>query len=449
MQSAQIKAEQPIYKLTLTKAAATTYTYLLPDEACRLLPFRHTESPYSHRATALLDNGDGALTSIDFRGYTAVLSYGAVTTTGNEYSATAPLLCTAQQLVDNWGRLTCELTLIGIPDLMDMDEASESYVPEKTDPKTVKTILRQIAGDTGETILTCFSHCTLYNVSFDSEDSLIDTYRPGNSFRIMEGGSRLEAWRRALRVTGCVSRIQNDGKIHVFAPTVSGTSYDASYSLSAGAHVFFSKAYRSRIPDPAYVSVKNIIGETEYSGYAEDTDVAAADRRRRFYREKVISTAQANAIAAAILQNAQLDAEQGSGSVPMDCGAEVYDYVNIVDSHEGDDRTGNIGQLQRYFAPRTFNMDFQFGGVEARMPLPIAGTPTPQTPSSKTTSPDYSSNFTSLYKAINDLYDNQQQIIDNMNKIIDYAGREDMVLNTLHVKERLIIPVRRPDGSAL
>jgi hypothetical protein len=221
--------------------------------------------------------------------------------------------------------------------------------------------------------------------------------------------------------------------------------------LVEGAHNFFSKAYRVRIPDPAYIQVRSLVGETAYSGYAQDTGVPAADRRRRFYREKVVSNAQATSIAEALLQHAQLDAEQGSGSVPMDCGAEVYDWVNVVDSREGDNRTGNIGQLQRYFAPRQFNMDFHFGGIEARTPLPIIGDPVNGTPTgtpgkgSQTggLSPEAIAN---LYKAINDLYDNQAQMATFTNKLIDYVNRDEWVIARLHVKEQLIIPAWPPAG---
>ena len=56
-----------------------------------ILSIKHTEDPYTHRAEAVLDNSGGAFTGNDYKGWQAVISYGAVTPSGDEYSDTTPL----------------------------------------------------------------------------------------------------------------------------------------------------------------------------------------------------------------------------------------------------------------------------------------------------------------------------------------------------------------------
>jgi len=201
----------PAIKVVLTKDE-TEYTL----EEDRILSINHIEEPdHINAKGTLFHNADGYFTDKDLKGFKAVASYGLDTGAGKEYSATSPMWVTWQQLDSAPGKLTCELTLLGIPDLMDLDEASASYIPDSTDTKTVKTLLREIAGDSGVTHLACFNHTQKYDMVFDSEDDLIDVYQPKDSFRIYTGGSRWAAFRRLLSYTGCVQRIGNDGKIHI------------------------------------------------------------------------------------------------------------------------------------------------------------------------------------------------------------------------------------------
>ena len=181
---------KPAIKITLTHGEDT---FVL--ELDRLKKLNHLEEPYRANAKEVeLDNSDGYFTDKDLKGYKAVISYGLVTASGTKYSDTAPLWVIWQQLFSAQGKLTCQLTMLGIPDLMDEDDASDSYIPTEADTKTVKTLLTEIITAT----LACYSHCQAYEVVFDSEDSLIDSYRPKDGFRIYTGGSRLAAIKRLV-----------------------------------------------------------------------------------------------------------------------------------------------------------------------------------------------------------------------------------------------------------
>lgn len=344
---------EPLIKITLTHGEDTVVL-----ELDRLKKLNHIEEPYRANAREVeFDNSDGYFTDKDFKGYKAVISYGLVTASGKKYSDTAPLWVIWQQLYSAQGKLTCQLTMVGIPDLLDEDDASESYIPTEADTKTVKTLLTQIITAT----LACYNHCQAYEVVFDSEDSLIDSYRPKDGFRIYTGGSRLAAIKRLLDYTKCVSRYCNDGKVHILQPTISGESYDYQYSLESG-HTFFSKAYRKTLVIPNYIVVKsNADDDPQYSGFASDAEAYALMPKRQYKATRLQSNAQATSIAEAVLARYQLDAEMGSADVPMNCGAEIFDYIKVTDQREDDYRIGNIGSITRKYLPGKYTMNFSIG----------------------------------------------------------------------------------------
>lgn len=343
-----------LVKVVLTHGVSS-YTYTRD----RILDIKHTEEPYTQRAELKLDNSDGALTSLDLKGYQAVISYGAVTTAGEEYSACAPLWVMSQKFNSSPGKLDCILELAGIPNLMADDKASTSYIPTSADVKTVKTLSGEILGAT----LACFNHCAAYEVAWDSEDGLIDSLKPRDSFRIYVGGSRLAAVRRLLSYTKCVMRAGADGSVHIFEPVTTGAVYDYEYSLESG-HTFFSKAYRHRLVVPNYIVVMSQPDdEPQYSGHAQDNESYALLPKRDYEQMRLESDAQAASIAGAILAGHRLWSEAGDASVPLNAGAEVFDYVKVTDERENDFRIGTLGSLTRRYTAGSplWRMTFSFG----------------------------------------------------------------------------------------
>mgnify|MGYP001050696358 CR=1 FL=1 len=328
-----------------------------------ILSLEHTEETYSHSAKAVLDNSDGAFSANDYRGWQADISYGAVTGCGEEYSACAPLWILNQEILSSCGRLICLLSMAGIPDMLAEDRASCAYMPPDTDSKTVKDLVREIMGDSGVTMIACFDHCRYYDVVFDSEDSITGSYCPRDGFRIYMNGSRLSALKRLLDNTYCVMRFGGDGKVHILEPSTGGTGYDYQYQL-AGGHTFFSGAYRSSLVIPNYVVVCSHPGDSpQYSGYASDGESIGAFREMRYQKyARVDSNEQAESIAAALLYRFRLGAKRGEASVPMNCGAELFDYVSISDGRCGEWRYGNIGSITRKYSPGSYKMKFSFGG---------------------------------------------------------------------------------------
>jgi len=345
-----------IYKVVLTKGAST-YTY----EEDRILPSKHDEEPYSHRATIVLDNSDGEFDSKDLKGYSGVISYGMVTSAGKEYSATAPVLVIDQQYNSLSGKLTCDLELEGIPNLMAQDEASENYIPDESDTETIKTLVNAIAGAT----LDCFNHCHAYEVVWDTGyDSLADTYKPKDSFRIYTRGSRLASLRRVLDYTANVARFEADGKIHILKPVTTGTTYDYEYNLESG-HTIFSKAYRNSLVFPNKIVVKSNVGDDpSYSGSAQVDGYASLPdevKKTTYILTRLQSNSEADNMATALITKAEMWSKRGAAEVPINVGSEVFDYVKVTDQRQGDSRTGNLGYIHRRFGEGKWAMTFGFG----------------------------------------------------------------------------------------
>ena len=419
------RIRKALAKIVLT-SGATTKTYQ-ETGANPILDIKRSAAPWNQTAQVVLDNSDGVLTDLDLKGYKGVISFGATTSAGAEYSAKPPLWVIGYQLL-SWatgksGRLTCSLSLAGIPNLLGEDKANVIYAPDDTDTKTVKTLIRQIAGDTGETILTCYNHTTLYNVVFDSEDALIDVFQPKDGFRISVGSNRRDKLKELLSYTNCVARFENDGKIHIFVPVIStstawvantayvvgdtviptvaneveykcttaGTSgasqptwptevgetvsdgtvtwtvsYDYDYRLASTYHTFFNKSYRKRLVIPNYQVVESHPSHGDgFTGFAEDTESSdLMEIRATPLQLRLASNAQATSIATARIAHYKLDAERGSGFSPMNVGAEEYDFVKIKDSREVDYRVGNVGYINEHYTPGRFEFDFRFGSIE-------------------------------------------------------------------------------------
>lgn len=353
----QAGAVNVLYKIVLTKGA-TTYTY----DKTRILPSGHDEEPYSHRATIVLNNHDSGLDDIDLRGFKGVISYGAISSAGEEYSATAPVWVIDQQFDSDPNKLTCTLELRGAFDLMADDEACQSYIPDDDNDTPVKDLVDAVLGAT----LDCYGHCNAFEVVWDDGyDTLADTYKPKGGFRIYVGGNRLAALRRLLDYTSNVARWRDDGKVHILKPVTTGTDYDSEYSLERGAHKFFSKAYKNTLVIPNRIYVLSYEDdEVQYLGVASTDDYASlpdAVKKIQYIQAKLESNDEADDIAEALITKAEMWSKRGAAEVPLNVGAEVFDYVKITDSRQGDTRTGNLGYIHRRFGGDKWTMTFGFG----------------------------------------------------------------------------------------
>jgi len=214
-----------------------------------------------------------------------------------------------------------------------------------------------------------FAHCTAYVVVYDSEDSLIDTYLPKDALRIQKNDNRISVINRLLGYTACVKRFEDDGKMHIFTPTTTGSTYDYEYSLETADHKFFSKSQREALVIPNKVVVSSYEDDDDqYTGSATSAASYALLPKSEFVSRKLVSNAQATSIAEALISQAERAASRGSVSVPINVGAEVWDYVKVTDSRQSDSRTGNLHIVRRSYNPNanTWRMSFSFGKGERK-----------------------------------------------------------------------------------
>ena len=421
-----------LVKIVVTKNS-TDYTYGI-DTTNRILNLAHPEQEWSQTAQVLIDNRDNNLTAEAFEGCSAVISNG-YHTTSDEYSATAPLTVIAQKTDHIEGDLVTTLSLAGLFNMWGEQEATVAYIPDRINTDTVKTILDAIAGAT----LTCFNTYPSHTITYDTgyDDSIINAFTPKDAFSIGKGESRLSAFRKAVAYTKCKARVENDSgvaTIHIFQPTITGTTYDYEYNDAYGDyHNFFSKSVRTRLVLPNKVTVMNHPDhEDDYTGSATDPDSYAA-LGNQYYTETIYLRCASNAecarIATAKMQGYQIAAEKGHGIAPMNVGQEVFDYVKITDSVANDTRIGNVGYLNRWYSsyprqPTRFGFEFRFGSL---LLTGLAGT----IPPSALTEGELS--LASLAEAYNLLSDRVQANQDYLIALYNYILGWELMAEMTHL----------------
>lgn len=322
------------------------------------------------------------------------------------------------------------------------EHLSHIYQGDWTDEGSYDAVYRYTYSATP---LTVWNNYPPYGLVFDSEDDLIDSFIPADSFRINLNDNRLQKVKELLRYTDCVARAGSDGLIHIFVPTTSGTTYDYSYSLEQGRdfHNFFSKRFRRRVVSPNYITVKNHPSHDDsYTGFAKDASADLTDMREiRTYYLRATSNAQCTNLATAFLSKAQMAADKGSAVVPfVNFAQEEYDYVNFVDERAGDSRAGNIGFITIFYRQGQFSMHLGFGRVPIGVPS-LTGYG-PETGSEQRLTPE------NLLPLIDNAYSWIEQIInilegkvdiDDLNDIL-LALYEDAYFRKATISQELLIP---------
>ena len=432
--SAKLTAQQksasinPLCKIVLTRAGEDTLTYDTDD----LLRVRHTERLFSHTANVFIDDASAALHGINLEGYQGVLSYGAVTTDGDEYSATAPLWVVGQQRDSHPHTTLCSLELVGVLDLLDRDSANASYSLASDDSNTTKDLLDGIAAGT----LTPFDHCTAvtitYDTGYDGGDDLINNFVPADYFSVNLGDSRLSKMIELLSPTNNVLRVENDGELHIFKPTTSGASYDYEYRREDTYHNFISKRLRRKILFPNKVTVLNHPNQGAYTGSASDASQSLIEKEKYYYFRGTIND-QCENIAEAILLRIQLDAQTGEMRIPLpNFGAEIMDYSNVVDTNTSDNVPGNTTWIARNYGGGNMTMDIGFGKTISIPLNDLSGV------SGGATTGGTSASLGALYEYINQILDSKVDINDFNKWYSDFIS--DAWFRKLTVVEQLLIP---------
>jgi len=420
----------PIWKIILSRASQTTRGY----DRTRIRQMRETAEDDNQIGEVLLDNSDQALIALNFEKFQGLLYWGYNTgvarsiwvantayavgdivtpttvtgyqyrctvagtshttteptwgtalgvtqtdgvvspvtwemdgNTGDEYSPAPVMKVESQEFLSGMGRLLCQLYLIGKPNQLAQDKGVSRYTQTSADTNTVKTLISAIAAKT----LTPYTDYTAVTATYDSEDSIIDSFKPADFFSVETNETRLEKIKELLSYTGCKMRFEDDGQMHILDPVTTGTTYAYEYRLAVATyHTFFSKAIRERFINPNKEIVSSHTDHTpQYSGNATSATSYALDPKIRTTQRRLASSAQGTVIAGALIEQTELASERGSITVPMNVGQEVWDYVLVTDSRQGDTRAGNVQHYQRRVkVPEgnervTWEMTIRFGRV--------------------------------------------------------------------------------------
>ena len=354
----------------------TTYNTAKWFTKTAILSLYHLESPWDYHAQIVIDNSDGYFTNRDYKGYYLRIGYGAHHSQGEEYSFASSMVVVSQQNLSVPGQLLATFNAVGVINMLAYDYALD--IPQYTGIDATWTI-KDIISKMFDQSLVIFQGSHAYTLSWDSEDSVIDSFCPGASsdlpFEVVNGELRLDKFRELLDYTSCVVRWEEDDEFHIFVPTTTGTSYDYEYNLSGlTPHKFYVKNYTKRLVIPNQVVVYNqyeTVGR--YSGSATDSDSYAVRPIPKYVMTGVQSNNEAEAVAENILAKARLDCVSGNAQVPMNCGQEIWDYVNIDDSRADDEISGTIQQIiRRYDNNGIFTMDIHFGSYDKAIGARIA-----------------------------------------------------------------------------
>ena len=271
----------------LSRASQTTKGY----NKSRILSCVETFESSSQKAEVILKNSDKALVSLDFENYQAIISHGIKTNvtrtawaantayvlddirrpitangyqyrcaiagtshntteptwptdlgvrvtdntvtwemdgnSGDEYSYDPPMKVRVQELHSGRGLLRCILRAIGIPDQLAEDKAIAEYTQTDSDTNTVKTLISAVCA-AGTGLSSAYNGYTAITVVYDSEDSLIDSFKPADYFSISMNENRWDKIEELLAYTRCKARIENDGKLHILVPRTSGNTWAAT-----------------------------------------------------------------------------------------------------------------------------------------------------------------------------------------------------------------------------
>ena len=431
--ASSILGKHLLIRVVLTYGAST-YTYT----TTRIKQLSDTRKVFGRTSQILLEDSDKVLHGLDLEGYKAVISRGLITKAGEEWVGMAPLWVVGQQRDSYRDRLECSLTLEGTFDRMGKHKAESVYTQEDDDTNTVKTLLTAIAAAT----LAPYTNYPAYTITYDSEDDLIDTFIPADSFRVGLNDTRLSKFKELLRYTDCVARIGNDEEIHILNPTTSGTTYDNEYTLVTGRDFqnFFNKRFRRRIVSPNYITFMNHPSHDDsYTGFAKDASADLTDMlERETHYVRATGNAQCTNLANALLLQYQMAAQKGSGVLPfMHFGQEIHDYVNFVDARAGDNIAGNVGSITEFYQPGQFNMAIGFGKVPFGIPA-LQGI---LAETGELTAANLLPLIDSLFDYVNQIIDilGDKADIDDVNEVL-LSLFEDATFKNLTVTERMRIP---------
>jgi len=410
----QATSREPYRRVHFDDRDSTTYTYTTRDATNRIVYLEQWEEPYAGVAIVRLKNHNGYFTAKDLRGYSVTIGWGFVlnsTPDSTWHSNAAPMKVRYQRDLSYEGELVTEFYCVGIWAEI---EANTVLAAGKKLTGTVvngdgftlgEAITGSNSGATGKltVIGSNFIIVTRVSGTFESSEDAdgatasvdnlsavsnnygplvyasgdtsteariesltgltvdVDEDDPDGSmadtpFLAVEAGTGVRAIIRSMLLrTKCGMRYENNTHLHaLYLDTTDASQYDFDSS-----HAFLINMRERAVIMPNTVIFVDALPNTDgvaatYFGTANDaTSVAAIGTFTTVIVDPdLASNEEAVTRAAAWIAQQVAEAYQGQIVAPMECGLEVYDMVQAVDSRLNVTAKGRIGRIERVYEPR-------------------------------------------------------------------------------------------------
>lgn len=330
-------------KAAQESASATPYVFVRIDSADyssdtgKLLGIEHHELPYTSDAVIILRNDDRSLDDVDLVGQDVGVAYGHVTDVGNEYEdMTSRLYVKSQQFHSFEGKCICVLQCEGVWDVLrekraiilaDPPTAEVIYDREKTVYELIKMLLAACDYD--------------LDPLGDQDDGIINDFKPYFVLNYFPYENIASIIYRLIQMTKCFIRAKSVGDFKIIYPHEDDDVDETYYSRKAHFfHEYTEKknllipnrvvVYANREADGRYHEDTVVIGDTGVPDDGYDYD--AGEILWDFEAPTILTQADAQNRATAILARFKGETLAGRLVVPHDARVELYDRVKIYDS---------------------------------------------------------------------------------------------------------------------
>ena len=402
-----------------TTPATNTYT-----NASRILSVVQTETPFEDTAVIHLDNSDKALSALNLKGQLVTLGFGF----DSNYSNVPDMWVARQEDISYQGHLITRLSLIGgwarLAMLRVMGDAIA--VANSTGSDTIKEAITARLLDSMTLV-----EDTADGLEDVVPNALYETFTPRrlivqeligltNNLLFMRGSDMHMIQRNSSQqhqITGTISGTFLEGELITQASTgatgkfvyqmatyivieaETGTftisanqlsapsgatlsnpsaiaAFDYLYGPLAGDHGFYQYVRSQSILEANRVMAVDKLPDTDATQHTWlGTDNNASDQAilglttMIFEDPSIVDQQTANDAAASRLAHIVEEATGGILIAPMNCGQEMYDYIQVDDdragftSGENNEESHRVGNIVRNYSPGVYTIELGFGGL--------------------------------------------------------------------------------------
>ena len=283
--------------------------------------------------------------TVDLRCYRVDISWGAEIAGSPDVSQQAPLFVKDHWIVDMPGEVALQMELFDAFQLLQMlpvMNASPAEAPSAwAGNKTILEIFTELLTGTGIAI------------TLDSSDGIIDSASRKPYYETHVGTRILTVFFELLALTNCYCRMESDGMHVGKLDETSANKY--TFDISTPGHQWHTDTVEDELVVPnriifVDVTPRDAIGDdagasASYEGFATDDNSITLMQRinagdgsftgyvtRVYEDENLDSDAWATQWAEATQAAHQRATSRGIVTAPMECGIELWDYVEVVTS---------------------------------------------------------------------------------------------------------------------